>query len=112
MCQRIGRDLNIGDNLMQDLELATVLMRPLRLFSEEDMSRELMLSKNKYGSVNRVYIISEKDMVARRDFQWWMIERNQPNSVVEITGSDHMVMMSKPLDLCNHLQAIAEKYSY
>ncbi|KAF3435684.1 hypothetical protein FNV43_RR22775 [Rhamnella rubrinervis] len=96
----------------QDLELASVLIRPLPLFSEEDMSRELMLSENKYGSVNRVFIVAENDMVNRRDFQWWMIERNQPNDVLEITGSDHMVMMSKPLDLYIHLKAIAEKYSY
>ena len=56
--------------MTQDLALATVLMRPLPLFSEEDMSRELMLSVNKYLTVNRVFILAEKDMVETRGFQW------------------------------------------
>lgn len=100
-----------GHNFLQDVELATMLMRPLRLFSEEDMSKELKLSKKKYGSVNRVFLISDGDLVGRRDFQLWMIERNPPNRVVEIRGSDHMVMMSKPLELWEHLQKIAANYS-
>ncbi|RVW49776.1 Protein DMR6-like oxygenase 2 [Vitis vinifera] len=94
----------------EDLALGTVLMRPVRLFSEEDMSNELMLSK-KYASVKRVFIISEEDKLGKKDFQLWMIEKNPPDAVKEIKGSDHMVMMSKPKDLWVHLQAIAEKYS-
>nr|XP_023879437.1 salicylic acid-binding protein 2-like [Quercus suber] len=97
---------------IEDLTLATLLLRPLRLFSDEDLSKQLMLSFENYGSAKRVYIISEKDKVARRDLQLWMIERNPPNDVVEIKGSDHMVMMSKPIELWAHLQDIAEKYSY
>lgn len=88
-----------------------MLMRPLPLFSEDDIFKELALSENKYGSVNRVYVLSRKDMILKPDFQRWMIERNQPNHVMEITGSDHMVMLSKPFDLSVHLQAIADKYS-
>ncbi|KAJ9704930.1 hypothetical protein PVL29_003134 [Vitis rotundifolia] len=94
----------------EDLALGTVLMRPVRLFSEEDMSNELMLSK-KYASVKRVFIISEEDKLGKKDFQLWMIEKNPPDAVKEIKGSDHMVMMSKPKELWVHLQAIAEKYS-
>nr|CAN67986.1 hypothetical protein VITISV_010770 [Vitis vinifera] len=94
----------------EDLALGTMLMRPLRLFSEEDMSNDLMLSK-KYASVKRVFIISEEDKLAKKDFQLWMIEENPPDAVKEIKGSDHMVMMSKPKELWVHLQAIAEKYS-
>ena len=96
--------------IFQDLALGTMLMRPLRLFSEEDMSKDLMLSK-KYASVKRVFIISEEDKLAKKDFQLWMIEENPPDAVKEIKGSDHMVMMSKPKELWVHLQAIAEKYS-
>ena len=71
-----------------------------------------MLSTKKYGSVKRVYIIVEKDKVIKRDFQLWMTERNPPNDVVEmIKGSNHMVMMSKTIELWSHLQGIAEKYS-
>ena len=93
------------------MTLATLLLRPLRLFSDEDLSKQLMLSAKKYGSVKRVYIIVEKDKVIKRDFQLWMTERNPPNDVVEIKGSDHMVMMSKTIELWSHLQGIAEKYS-
>ncbi|XP_062018541.1 methyl jasmonate esterase 1-like [Rosa rugosa] len=95
----------------EDIELATMLMRPLRLFSEEDMSKELKLSKEKYGSVNRVFIILYEDLVERKDFQLWVIERNRPNRVVEMRGSDHMVMMSKPLELWGLLQNLATNYS-
>ena len=70
-----------------------------------------MLSTKKYGSVKRAFIIAEKDKAIKRDFQLWMIERNPPNDVVEIIGSDHMVMMSKTIELWSHLQGIAEKYS-
>ena len=81
------------------------------MFSDEDLSKQLMLSAKKYGSVKRFYIIAEKDQVIKRDYQLWMIERNPPNDVVEIKGSDHMVMMSKTIELWAHLQGIAEKYS-
>ena len=94
----------------QDLVLATMLMRPLPLFSDEDMSNELILTKDKYGSVNRVYIISEKDMIVNRDIEQWMLKNNQPNRVVEIRGSDHMIMMSKPIELWSHIQNFLEKY--
>ena len=93
------------------MTLATLLLRPLRLFSDEDLSKQLMLSTKKYGSVKRVFIIAEKDKTMKRDFQLWMIERNPPNDVVEIKGSDHMVMMSKTIELWSRLQGIAEKYS-
>ncbi|XP_022762129.1 salicylic acid-binding protein 2-like [Durio zibethinus] len=96
----------------EDWALASMLMRPLRLYSVEDMSRELVLSKKKYGSVNRVFIISEKDMVSKEDLVQWMIQKNPPHQVEEIKGSDHMVMMSKPIQLCNLLVCIALKYNY
>ncbi|KAL6270293.1 hypothetical protein ACE6H2_027204 [Prunus campanulata] len=96
---------------IEDVALGTMLMRPQRLFSEEDMSKELKLTHEKYGSVNRVYVLSGGDLVGKKDFQRWMIKRNRPNSAVEITGSDHMVMISKPLELWVHIQRISEKYS-
>ncbi|KAM6559123.1 hypothetical protein CsatA_028362 [Cannabis sativa] len=95
----------------EDLELAIMLMRPLPLFSDEDMSKELTLSEDKYGSVDRVYIISEKDKVMNKDVEAWMLINNQPNHVIIINGSDHMVMMSKPISLWNHLQNITNKYN-
>ncbi|MED6123739.1 hypothetical protein PIB30_052174 [Stylosanthes scabra] len=95
----------------QDWNLATTLMRPLRLFSNEDMTKVLTFSHTKYGSVNRVFVKSEKDLVATPDLQRWMIEHNPPHRVVKIAGSDHMVMMSKPIDLSLHLQSIAASYN-
>ncbi|CAN6698466.1 unnamed protein product [Malus baccata var. baccata] len=53
----------------------------------------IKLTKERYGSVRRVFI------------------NNPPNEVKVINGSDHMVMFSKPVELFCHLQSIAEKYS-
>lgn len=96
--------------MSQDLALATTLVRPLYLYTDEDMSKELILSQNNYGSVNRVFIISNEDKVVTREIQEWMIEMNPTDEVKEIEGSDHMVMMSKPVELFIHLLHIAEKY--
>ncbi|KAA8536157.1 hypothetical protein F0562_028635 [Nyssa sinensis] len=95
----------------QDLALATTLLRPLRLYSDEDMSRELRFSSKKYGSVSRVFIISGEDKVTKKDLVQWMITKNPPDEVKEVRGSDHMVMMSKPVELWVLLQGIAEKYA-
>ncbi|KAB2635763.1 esterase PIR7B-like [Pyrus ussuriensis x Pyrus communis] len=96
---------------IEDVALGSMLMRPLRLFSEEDLSKKLKLTNKNYGSVNRVYVISEGDLVGKKDFQRWMIKKNRPNKVVEITGSDHMVMISKPLELWLHIQRIIKNYT-
>ncbi|KAJ9135598.1 hypothetical protein P3X46_032764 [Hevea brasiliensis] len=96
---------------IEDYELAITLVRPLRLFSEEDMAKEIVLTTENYGSVRRIFLISEKDEVSKKDFQLWMIQRNPPNEVIEILGSDHMLMMSKPIELWGHLLSIAEKDS-
>ena len=95
---------------LQDRELATTLVRPLRLFSDQDMTKVLALSHTRYGSVSRVFVMSRDDRVADPDFQRWMVAHNPPDRVVEISESDHMVMMSKPIVLCLHLQAIAAHY--
>ncbi|KAE8708464.1 hypothetical protein F3Y22_tig00110339pilonHSYRG00104 [Hibiscus syriacus] len=96
----------------EDCALASMLMRPIRLYMEEDKSRELVLYQEKYGSVNRVFIISERDMVSKEDFVHWMIHENPPHQVEVIKGSDHMVMMSKTTHLCNLLLCIAKRYNY
>ncbi|KAB2051001.1 hypothetical protein ES319_A12G025500v1 [Gossypium barbadense] len=96
----------------EDSALASMLMRPKQLYSAEDMSREIVLSQKKYGSVNRVFIISEKDLVSKKDFVGWMIRENPPHEVEVIKGSDHMVMMSKPFQLSNLLLCLAKYYSH
>ncbi|XP_015944418.1 methyl jasmonate esterase 1-like [Arachis duranensis] len=94
----------------QDWNLATTLVRPLKLFSNKDITKVLTLSHTKYSSVSRIFVVSEKDLVVSPNLQRWMIEHNPPNRVVEIAGSDHMIMMSKPIDLCLQLQSIAANY--
>ena len=103
--------LIILPHFSQDLALAMLLLRPLRLYSDEDMSKVLMLSSKRYGSVDRVFVICDEDKLVKKGFQRWMGEKNPPNAVVEITGSDHMAMMSKPVELSVHLRCIADKYS-
>ncbi|KAI6701272.1 hypothetical protein NL676_015596 [Syzygium grande] len=97
---------------IQDWTLANTLVRPQRLFSDEDLTREITLSDQNYGSVRRVAVISEDDKLVDKDFMLWMIERNPPDQVLEIKGSDHMVMMSKPTQLLALLQHVANTTHY
>lgn len=87
------------------------MLRPIHLYSEEEVSGEMVLSDKKYGSVRRVFIISGQDKVVRKDFQEWMIKKNPPDEVKEVMGSDHMVMMSKPFELFLLLQQLAHNHS-
>ncbi|XP_006346534.1 salicylic acid-binding protein 2-like [Solanum tuberosum] len=96
---------------IQDWALATTLVRPIYFFSLNDVSKEIVLSNKKYGSVRRAYIVAAEDKVLKKKFQQLMIEKNPPDEVKEISGSDHMPMMSKPLQLFTHLTRIANKYS-
>lgn len=94
----------------EDVTLAQLLVRPSGLYLE-DISNETMLSEENYGSINRVYIICKQDKLYSVDFQRWVIENNPPKEVKEIEDSDHMVMFSKPKELCKCLLEIAETYS-
>lgn len=94
----------------EDVALATTLVRPLRLFTMQDLSEVLVLSNEKYGSVPRIYIISEKDRVTDKEVERWMLKKNPPNRVEKIRGSDHMVMVSQPMQLWAHLQNIAADF--
>lgn len=94
--------------LCQDLTLALSLVRPLRLLSDVAFSSEH--TNEKYGLVPRIYIVCDQDNVYHEDFQRWMVENNPTDEIKMITGSDHMVMFSKPRALCSCLQDIEEKY--
>ncbi|MCL7046144.1 hypothetical protein MKW94_027089 [Papaver nudicaule] len=91
----------------EDQALATMLVRPIRVYDTEDVSKQTTMSKQKCESVKRVYIIAELDKTLTKDFQCWMIEKDPVDEVKEITGSDHMVMMCKPRELFACLQEIA-----
>ncbi|KAL4644942.1 hypothetical protein ACB092_02G200400 [Castanea dentata] len=96
---------------LEDLTLAMSLVRPFRLYGHDALLlKEAELTKEKYGSVRRVYIVCDQDSAIKEDFQRWMIEKNPTDEVKVITGSDHMVMFSKPKELCSCLQEIVEKY--
>ncbi|MCE5166256.1 hypothetical protein HAX54_016504 [Datura stramonium] len=97
------------EKLVIDLALATTVLRSLYTYSVEDVSKEIVLSSKRYGSVRRVFIVAAEDKLLRKEFQQRMIEKNPPDEVKEIQGSDHMVMMSKPLQLCNLLLSIGHK---
>ena len=102
----------INDELNQDLALAVSLVRPCRLYGHDALLlKELELTKEKYGSVRRVYIVCDQDSAINEDLQRWMIEKNPTDEVKVIIGSDHMVMFSKPKELCSCLEEIVEKYS-
>ncbi|PON54018.1 Methyl esterase [Parasponia andersonii] len=98
---------------LEDLELAKLLVRPSGLFLD-DFTKDGLLTEAKFGSVNRVFIVCEEDEVMKEEFQRWMIGNNptlNEEDVMLIRGADHMVMISKPKELCQCLTNVAEKLS-
>ncbi|CAI9758777.1 unnamed protein product [Fraxinus pennsylvanica] len=94
----------------EDLALANLLMRPVVSYDGTEIEKEMALSKENYGSVPRVYLICENDIIIKQRLQNWTIENNPCDEVKMISGADHMAMFSKPRELCSFLQEIAEKY--
>ncbi|CAN8258823.1 unnamed protein product [Cochlearia groenlandica] len=94
----------------EDVELAKLLVRPQRLFTNEEIDTSLVLTPERFGSVNRIFVVSEKDKSLVKEFQLWMIKNNPPNHVEHIQDSDHMVMISRPLDLGACLLSLAKKF--
>ncbi|PON54024.1 Methyl esterase [Parasponia andersonii] len=95
----------------EDLVLALSLVRPFPLFNNQELvTKQLKLTKERYGSVRRVFIVCDQDYAIRESVQRWMIERNPPHEVKVINGTDHMVMFTQPLKLFSFLGEIAEKY--
>lgn len=95
--------------LVQDLELAKMLIRPTGLFVEE-LSREGVLTEAKYGSVKRVYVVCEEDEVMEENFQRWMITNSPTEQVISIKEAGHMVMLSKPQELCHSLIKVVGEF--
>uniref|UniRef100_A0A5B7BW78 Putative methylesterase 10 n=1 Tax=Davidia involucrata TaxID=16924 RepID=A0A5B7BW78_DAVIN len=93
----------------EDLELAKMLVRPSGLFLQE-LGKESLLTEKNFGSVSRVFVVCEEDQLFKEEFQRWMIENSPTKEVKSIAGADHMVMLSKPKELCFCLHEIAEKY--
>ncbi|WRX08554.1 Alpha/beta hydrolase fold-1 - like 5 [Theobroma cacao] len=93
----------------RDLELAKMLVRPSGLFLDDLVTGNL-LTQEKFGSVDRAFIVLEVDQVMMEEFQRLMIENCPAKEVKVINGAGHMVMLSKPKQLCQLLQDIAEKF--
>ncbi|XP_039122693.1 salicylic acid-binding protein 2-like [Dioscorea cayenensis subsp. rotundata] len=92
----------------EDVKLASKLMRPSKLFVSE-LHDSSLFTKERYGSVPKVYIKCTKDKILTENFQQWMINRASVTEVIEI-DSDHMVMLSKPRELFDCLLEVTEKY--
>ncbi|CAI9098949.1 OLC1v1035688C2 [Oldenlandia corymbosa var. corymbosa] len=95
----------------EDLELASLLVRPAKFFMDDESKKQLLVSKEKYGSVRRAFIIGHA-LEDRAETQRWNVEKNLPDAVWEIEGADHMIMMSKPQELCDILVDIAGRENY
>ncbi|XP_068657450.1 methyl jasmonate esterase 1-like [Aristolochia californica] len=94
----------------EDLTLATMLVRPTPT-ALEDVSEENLLTKERYGSVHRAYVICTDDKILKEDFQRWMVGNYPPKEIKVIEGSDHMPMFCKPEELCHCLLEIANTCS-
>ncbi|XP_043695165.1 polyneuridine-aldehyde esterase-like isoform X4 [Telopea speciosissima] len=94
----------------EDLTLVTKLVRPIGFYGIIDMLKETAVSEEKYGSVSRVFVLCDEDDFMKA-FMMCMVALSPPDKVKEIPGSDHMVMISKPQELCTYLQEIANRYS-
>ncbi|KAK8587064.1 hypothetical protein V6N12_021579 [Hibiscus sabdariffa] len=90
---------------LQDLELGKMLVRPSGLFMEDLVTGNL-LTEEKFGSVDRVFIRLEGDQVMMDEFQVLMIRNSPPKDVKVISEAGHMVMLSKPRELSQLLQHI------
>lgn len=72
----------------------------------EDLSNESMLTKEGFGSGNRVFVVCDDDRVMKEEFQRWMIKNSPPKQVKVMAGADHMVMLSQPNEVSILLQEI------
>ncbi|KAK7386482.1 hypothetical protein VNO78_26744 [Psophocarpus tetragonolobus] len=95
---------------VEDLELAKALVRRSSLFVE-NLSKQKNFSKQRYGSVPRVYIVCAKDLAIPLEYQSWMIQNAGFNDVLKIKGADHMAMNSKPEEVFDSLHNISTKYA-
>ncbi|CAK7339434.1 unnamed protein product [Dovyalis caffra] len=73
-------------------------------------SKKVGVTKEKYGSIPRAYIVCDEDVIIKEALQRWMIENNPPDEVMVVPGSDHMLMFSRPQETCSCLLEIAKKY--
>ncbi|CAH2076331.1 unnamed protein product [Thlaspi arvense] len=95
---------------VQDFELAKMLVRVGPAVTS-NLTGTKCLTEEGYGSITRVYVVCGEDKGLTEDFQRWIIENFPVKEVMEIKDADHMPMFSKPLELCDRLLKIADKYA-
>ncbi|KAK6924101.1 Alpha/beta hydrolase fold-1, partial [Dillenia turbinata] len=95
---------------VEELTLATTLVRPGSTFTT-DLSKAMKFTKNGYGSVPKVCIVSAEDKAIATKYQYWMIKKSGVKEVKVIPGADHMAMFSRPLQVAGFLLEVAAKYS-
>ncbi|ONM37249.1 salicylic acid-binding protein 2 [Zea mays] len=93
----------------EDLTLSASLMRVSSMFVE-DLALRQPYSKERYGSVRRVYVVCTEDYAIVEGFQRWMVDNSPVDEVKEI-AADHVVMLSRPDELVRCLTDIADKYA-
>ncbi|KAM3354131.1 hypothetical protein ACQJBY_025018 [Aegilops geniculata] len=97
---------------VEDLTLATMLVRPGRQFGDDAMVKdEALLTDGNYGSVKKVYVVAMEDAAFSEEMQRWMVDLSPGTEAEEIAGADHMAMFSKPRELCDVLLRIASKHA-
>ncbi|XP_078159401.1 polyneuridine aldehyde esterase-like isoform X2 [Carex rostrata] len=101
--------LSMSKTEEEDLTLAKMLLRPGSPFSS-DQARNDMLSKQNYGSVNRIFIVCKQDKAIKMEFQKWMVEQNPDTEVKELEEADHMPMFSQPRELFSLLMEISKEH--
>ncbi|KAK1405268.1 hypothetical protein POM88_004873 [Heracleum sosnowskyi] len=77
-------------------------------FIDDASLKAAKLTTKNYGSICRVYIASQEDVIVTKKIQKQMICNYPPQDVKEISDSDHMVMFSKPQELASLLQVVEE----
>ncbi|PON54032.1 Alpha/beta hydrolase fold [Parasponia andersonii] len=108
-----GPNLSFLTISKEDFVLALSLVRAFPLFNDKELVlKQAKLTKERYGSVRRVFIVCDQDYAIEEGLQRSMIERNPPHEVKVINGTDHMAMFTRPLKLFSYLGEIANKYSY
>lgn len=95
---------------LEDLKLATVLSRETRTFTK-DTTADARFTRERYGSVPRVFAFCGEDKISIKDELQSMIDEAGVEEVDVIEGADHMAMLSKPQELFSYLLDIVEKYA-
>ncbi|KAL6875623.1 hypothetical protein ACP4OV_013136 [Aristida adscensionis] len=93
-----------------DITLGKSLIRIGSVFLE-DLLIQQPLSKDRYGSVRKIYIICKQDRTLPEGFQRWMLSNNPVDEVKEIDAADHMAMLSAPNEVVQCIMDIIERYN-